>query len=367
MVGPLPPPIGGISIHIRRLSGLLKSRGLECLVYDESRNFSRESDIIPIRSYKRFIFKIPFIQGDLFHFHTIDKRLRILLGYYKLLGKKIMLTIHGESLSQQLEHSSPLIRRLLLWSLKSIDGIVCVNEATTQMLLELGFHSDKVKTIPAYLHPVEREEDVQAIPQHVYKFMEDADFVISANGFIRLDHNKDLYGVDLLIELMRELKFRKLRVRLIFAALGTGGQSAEERGYYEELKQRVKKYQLTECFYWYEVEQTELYPILKKSNLFIRPTRMDGYGVSIAEALHFQVPSIASNVCRRPDGTILFSSGDIVELTTKVQEMFYDYEAHKEAAKLNMPVDYGNDLIEVYQLISSKKPMESKVIPNAHG
>jgi glycosyltransferase involved in cell wall biosynthesis len=39
------------------------------------------------------------------------------------------------------------------------------------------------------------------------------------------------------------------------------------------------------------------WPILKKIDLFVRPTLSDNFGISIAEALHFGKKAIASDVC----------------------------------------------------------------------
>ncbi|MCJ8010476.1 glycosyltransferase [Paenibacillus sp. KQZ6P-2] len=339
---------------------------MDCTIYNESNRADAQQHIIAIGSYKKLLFKIPFIRGDLFHFHTIDPRLRMLLGFYKLLGKKIMLTIHGESLSQQLQQAGPMKRKLLLASLKRIDHIVSVSERTTKMLLDLGFNSDQVSTIPAYIHPVERMEDERALPAEVHQFMDHPDFVISANGFVRLFQNYDLYGIDLLIELVKDLTENLIPVRMLFALLGAADQSADERRYYEAMKQRIMDYGLAERFYFYEAANTELYPILKKSRLFIRPTCMDGYGVSIAESLHYKVPAVASNVCRRPEGTILFQSRDLTDLKGVVRQVIHDYENCKQSVSDAITEDYAADLIAVYRRISDPKPLKGKVMSRAN-
>lgn len=366
MVGPVPPPIGGISVHIQRLSDVLRKHDMECVIYNESNLTDEQRNIMAIGSYKRFVLQIPFIRGDLFHFHTIDQRLRMILGFYKLLGKKIMLTVHGESLSQQLEHANRLTRKLLVTSLKRVDYIVCVNEATTRMLLELGFRPDRVGTIPAYIHPTEHEGEQLRIPAEVHRFMDTGDFVISANGFVRLYQDHDLYGIDLLIELMKKLTDCHTPVRLLFALLGEADQSPEERKYYEALQRRITDYGLMERFRFYEVKDTEFYPILKKSQLFIRPTSMDGYGVSVAEALHYQIPAVASHICKRPDGTILFKSRDLEELIRIVHQVIEDYDNFKQSVSEAMPKDYASDLIAIYNRISGPKPIERKVITRAN-
>ncbi len=56
----------------------------------------------------------------MFHFHSIDIKIRILLGVYNFFGKKIILTVHGESLTDQLKSSNFITRYLLLKSLNKL-------------------------------------------------------------------------------------------------------------------------------------------------------------------------------------------------------------------------------------------------------
>ncbi|MED5015709.1 glycosyltransferase family 4 protein [Paenibacillus chibensis] len=367
MVGPVPPPLGGISIHIRRLSERLRAEGMECVIYNEANRADDALQAQPIGSYKKLLLLLPFIRGDLFHFHSIDARIRMLLGAYKAFGKKIVLTIHGDSLALQLNQARPLARSLLLGSLKRLDYIVCVNEATTRMLLEFGFEPSRVGTIPAYIHPVERSADALKIPAEVHRFMAGEDFLISANGFVRLMEQGDLYGLDLLVELMRTLSDQGLPARLLFAMLGASEQSPDERAYYGLIQQRVRAYGLSDNVYFYEASDTEFYPILQESSLFIRPTRLDGYGVSIAEALHYQVPAIASDVCKRPEGTLLFRSGDLQELVLRVRETMQEYGRCKREAVSRMVDDYAADVMAIYNQISGVSvPAERKVITRAN-
>ncbi|WP_152395118.1 glycosyltransferase family 4 protein [Paenibacillus guangzhouensis] len=367
LIGPIPPPLGGISIHLRRLAGILEQRGISYTIYNESKIDVPLQHVQPMKSFKRFMLQIPFLTGDLFHFHTIDVRLRIALGCYKLFGKKIILTVHGESLAVQLQQSGPMKRKMLLRSLRSIDAIICVNEATTHMLLELGFHPERVMTLPAYIHPVERDEDTRAIPAHVYQFMESKDIVVSANGYVRFHQGEDLYGIDLLIEVVHALHQRGVGVKLLFAVMGVAGQSHEERSYYDQLKERIKSYQLTSRIQFYEVVDTEFYPILKVSDIFIRPTVTDGYGVTIAEALHYRVPSIASDVCARPAGTILYESRSVSDLTMKVLDLIERYSQWKDQLTHCGNQDYADELIAVYTRVAGKGKPRNIAVTDMHG
>lgn len=360
MIGPYPPPIGGISIHMKRAAGHLRHKGLDCDIYDESNGSHQANGVYPIRSYRKFILRFPFMKGDLFHFHSISKKFRIMLALFKIFGKRIILTIHGGSLMEQIEQSNRVVRFVLLRSLRCIDQILCVNEADTQKLLSMGFREDKVVTLPAYIHPIEDELDDRDIPSEVITFLEEAEFAITANGYIRFYQGRDLYGVDMLIHLVRDLNALGFKVRLLFALLGASSQSPAEQWYYRELRQKVKDYGLEEQFLFFEVHHTELYPLLQKSGLFIRPTLTDGYGVSIAEALSCGIPSVASDVCSRPEGTIRFQAEDAEDLLIKVMDVMENYEVYKQRTLDLLNPDYLSGLLAVYERIAAKGTLKKQ-------
>ena len=104
IIGLYPPPYGGISIHIKRMKNYLEKNCIECIVYNESSIVEHENiiNVNSINSYRKFILRIPFLKSNVLHFHSTNCKIRMLLGWYKFLGKKIILTIHGESLHDQL-------------------------------------------------------------------------------------------------------------------------------------------------------------------------------------------------------------------------------------------------------------------------
>ena len=87
-----------------------------------------------------------------------------------------------------------------------------------------------------------------------------------------------------------------------------------------ECKKSIRKYDLQDRFYIY-TGLTNLVPILKSVDCFVRPTSTDSYGISVAEAINVGVPSIASDVCEREEGTIIFKSRDIDDFCKKLQKI----------------------------------------------
>lgn len=356
IIGPFPPPHGGISVHIKRMMLYLINNNIEVSIYNESKNYSKNSkNIIYIENYRKFLFKILSLKGDIIHFHTISKKIRILMGLFGVLNKKVILTIHGESLHDQLEESNWVSKKLLLFSMKKINKIICVNSNTINELISLGINNKKLICIPAYINPIENRYDFNNIPLCVWNFIINSKFLISANGWVKFYNNEDLYGIDMLIELIRKLKYVGYNVSLLIALLGTNMENDSEKSYHENLKNKINEYNLQSDIMLFEVIDTEFYPILKNSKLFLRPTNTDGYGVSIGEALYYKVPSIASNVCNRPEGTIIFKSRDINDLYIKTIDVIEKYDLYKEKIKDIRQPNNGEKLLDIYKELNSQK------------
>ena len=352
IVGPYPPPYGGISVHIKRMKAYLENQNVEAIVYNED-NTSNTIGIKKISSYKSFLLKLPFIDCDLFHFHTIAKNIRMVLGFYTFFGKKVVLTIHGESIKEQLSGSNALVKKVFLKSLNRMHRIICVNPKTKEDLISFGISDNIISVLPAYIKPMEFDEDFHKIPDDLYSCMQRPGFTICSNGFIKFHNNEDLYGLDLLVGLMDRLTRDNINVKLVFALLGSKTMNPEENAYYDKIKTRINDLGLNDKIYIFEVIDSELYPILKNCNMFIRPTNVDGYGVSIAEAIHYKLPCIASDVCKRPEGTIIFKSRNMDDLYEKTSDVLNNINGYKEKLGFITNKDYALELYLIYKELSN--------------
>ncbi|NFF65031.1 glycosyltransferase family 4 protein [Clostridium sporogenes] len=352
IIGPYPPPYGGISVHIKRMKLYLENKNIDVTVYNDAKEYNNISQkVISIGSYKKFIFKVIFLKEDILHFHSIDKRIRILLGFYKIFNKKIILSLHGESMHDQIKTSNYLEKKLLNNSLKKIDYITCSNNKIKEDLVFFGVNENKIEVIPEYIKPFETEEDFESIPQNVWEFINNSNFLIAANGWIRFYNDEDLYGVDMLIDLVYELSKRNIQASLIFALLGAEIQSIEEKKYYCKLKNKIKELGIENNIFIFESKNKEFYPILKKSQLFIRPTNTDGNSVSVMEAMDLKIPCITSNACPRPEGVVIFKTRDMDNLIKKTMELIQNYEVYEEKAKY-IKVEHNDEkLLAAYKKI----------------
>lgn len=338
--GIYPAPYGGISIHIKRMNEFLILNDYEVVVYNEGK--TKVANVIPISNYK-LILKYIFSKNEIFHFHSSNVKLRILVGIFKKKSNKVIFTIHGESLNEQL--SGCFLSKILLGSLKRLDYIVCVNKKTIDELLKKGIKENKLKHIPAYINPIESPNDYDNLPINISEFIDSSEFLISFNGAVRFHNKSDLYGFDMIIDTFLNLNIKYNHLSLIICVLDVASMSGDEKKYYDKIRKKIDS---NERVLIYEVENTEFYPILKKSKLYIRPTNTDGYAMSLAEAIYYDIPAIASNVCVRPEGTILFKNRDSSDLEDKIEFIITNYNMVFEHVKKIKVVDYKLSLRELY-------------------
>ena len=121
-------------------------------------------------------------------------------------------------------------------------------------------------------------------------------------------------------------------------------------GYFEKMQKLVKKYNLEDNFHFYT--KPVAYPaVINMCDLFIRPTNTDGDALSIREALTLQKPAIASDVCKRPKGTILFKNRNIEDLFIKITDVINNYDEYRTKIKNIEFEDNAKKILEVYKKI----------------
>ncbi|GAB6150664.1 glycosyltransferase family 4 protein [Clostridium novyi] len=344
--GPYPPPYGGISIYIKRMKLYLDSNDIKSEVWNSEERTNKINRV----KLKYIPLKIIFNRDvKLIHFNITGVLSKIYVGILaKIFRKKrFVITIHGQ-VENLFMNTSFLKSFLMIRALNNFDAIICVKNGDKNYLMSKGVIS-KIYELPAYLDPIEDPDDFNKIPEKVWRFIDDNSNIICANGAIRFKDKKDLYGIDMLIELVNKLKNNYNNIKLIFCLLSFNARDEQQYKYYLKIKEQIRKYKLQNNIYLFKVKNTELYPILKKSNLFIRPTYTDGYGVSIAEAIYYNVPSIASNVCDRPEGTVLFKNRDFEDLYRKTEYVINNLQKEKEKLKNIKIQDNSQSILQIYR------------------
>lgn len=345
-LGSLPPPIGGFSISLKRLIASLEEQGYEYVVYDllNKREVRPGGTSARIKSRWWWLLRYVFLaREDLICCYHIDWRLRAAIGLMTLMGKKTLLSIGGQSLNDSLEEGGWLRKKIIAFSLRHYSFVIAHNPVIEQLCLSLGVKAARIEVIPGFIPPVVKEEEVAEIPPPVWDFIDSHTPILAANAFdIVFYQGQDLYGLDLCVELCANLEDTHPGIGLVFCLSRVGDDS-----YFQKMKRKITENHIEDNFR-FVTGFYQFYPVLRRSQVFLRPTNTDGDAISLREALFFKVPSVASDVSPRPEGTILFKNRNINDFTEKVRGLLDDYERRKKELDSIRIEDNAPKLIEVY-------------------
>ena len=350
LVGMYPPPIGGVSIHLKRLKHVLDHYGIDSIVFDISgeQHDAKAPNVISVRNFKVWLIEQLFYsQEDIIHYHGSNWNHRCALILFKLRSKKVIFTFH--SLRENIEAFHPFKR----WIIKQLvfrfaDHFIAPGPEVKASLTTAGVSAQKVTVIPTFIPPEIDQKDYDATPDYIWNFMEHHQPIVSANAYRLSFHQmQDLYGLDMCIDLVDGLKSTYPNVGLIFCLPDIG-----EEEYFREIQLKVRKLQLDKTILFVH-EKIELYPILERSDLFVRPTNTDSYGVSVAESIHLNTPVLASNVCQRPKGTVLFTARDTDMFIESSKEILHNLNNYKKRVQLVAIEDFSNQIRDIYEMLLS--------------
>jgi glycosyltransferase involved in cell wall biosynthesis len=377
LVGAYVPTYGGIAIHVKRLKRKLVEKGVavELATYPRSSG-PAIGDHAEYRLWWPDIFKRTLRENyTLVHVHTAGAIEEYLSRFaaFRLSGAKLVVSFHSFRVSPAKSawkdkltlRSAPrrsdrpdwlttqntwrhrLAVRLLL---KPIDHIICVSPAIRDVILTYGFPATKASVISSYLPPPLLEQDRSTIPPDVWQFMASHRPVLTAYAH-RLNwfQGRDLYGLDMCVQLCQVLIKDYPELGIVFALPNIG-----DKTYFSETKARLKAMGLENAFFFSHA-QAEYWPIIERSDLLLRPTNSDGFGMSVAEAIDLGTPAIASDVCPRASGTIMFRNRDFDDLLAKTQDVLSHLDEHKERLQgiSASQSDSTSQILEVYKQVST--------------
>ena len=171
-------------MHIQRMKEHLEREDIEYIIYDTSGTVKNEKNVICINNLKKWLPKYFFFaKEDIIHYHSPNWILRIIFGLMSFLGKKTIISIHGESLNDSLKNAGWLRNKIIIFALKRTSFIIADNQKIKKLVLSVGVSPSKVEVIPAFIPPVVKQEDFEKVPGHVWEFIDSHKPIISGNAF----------------------------------------------------------------------------------------------------------------------------------------------------------------------------------------
>ncbi len=292
IIGTIPPPIGGVSIHILRLSRHLAAQDIAHTIVDQSRN--EKPGVISLRKLSFFRFVGLVSRFDVVHIHSSNHLVRLahtLLA--RCLGKRVVHTVHSA-------RGSGVALAALKVGTWLGQRRIAVSDAVAERL------SGKSDVIPAFVPPGAEDEALDpVIAAWIDGQAAQGRRVIAANAYnpSKID-GVDLYGLDMVVE-----AFANPAIRDTCSAIVCVSVPQTPDGHFEALAARIEAMGVGDRV-WLLTGQVAFSGVLMKSDVFVRPTITDGDALSVREAIWYGVPAIASDASYRPPEAIVFASRD---------------------------------------------------------
>lgn len=302
IVGDWPPPLGGVSVHVRSLRNAAVKAGARVTVLDLSRGHHRQDDVISIRSEADFLVSLATLAAmhDIVHLHTSGANVKswaVVLAtglVSKALGADAMLTLHSGHGPRWLTTSARVLGART--ALAPYARLVCVSDEIARQLTRMGVYGRRGLVAPAF---GQDGLDLAPLPAEAARVRAAHNIVVSA----MLGRGED-YGGSELIQAF--LKFRKHAPNAALILYGPGATQA--------LIAERPALTKTPISCLGPIERAEALAVVKASDLFVRPTRVDGDAVSVREALALGTTAVATRVGTRPAGVTLCEPGDPKDL-----------------------------------------------------
>ncbi|MCA9770447.1 glycosyltransferase family 4 protein [Candidatus Dependentiae bacterium] len=318
ILGRYPPPLGGISIHIKRVIAKLRAQKNKVAFFETGQSLRFKFFFL----YRlKLLFFLLWYRPHILFYHTVYlhkslNELRFITRLKNLLGYTIVLVEHN---CRYLYEKEIDFRVELNRVMQHVDEQIFIGNLTETSYKKNGIMRPKKWSVQsAFLPPDTTQEEtiLRTYPTQLFDFLNEHENILVVNAFklCLMNDGRDLYGVDRCIKVLLRLRNENNAIGLV-VALGEVGNA----NYFKELNKQIQQHGLHEHVYFL-CGQKELWPLLKKVTLFIRPTLSDGDSVSVGEALFFGVPVVASNVCVRPQEVILYKAGDEGDLYAKIKQ-----------------------------------------------
>ncbi|HEX8852419.1 MAG TPA: glycosyltransferase [Pyrinomonadaceae bacterium] len=296
LIGSYPPPLGGVSVFVKRYRRSLEREGHRVDVLDPARV-----------SNAGLVARLLAARGQGYHL--------ISLSYPSVPVMALLLAAGLAPRTEVFEHNwrlleswSAIERRVYALFLRHARELILIAPHLADYYRAHGVELPaRTRIRDAFIPPPVDEEAaiVASYPAEAREFVRTHRPLVVANAFkLVFREGVDLYGLDMCVELAAALRRAHPSVGLLFALAEIGDEA-----YFARTRERVASLGLEESFYFL-TGQRELWPLFKSADLMLRPTSTDGASVSVAEALHFGCAVVASDAAPRPPGTILFRSRD---------------------------------------------------------
>ncbi|NML40495.1 glycosyltransferase family 4 protein [Chitinophaga sp. G-6-1-13] len=307
----MPPPIGGVTVHVQRLLKYLDNNGYD-YSFTDFRRSSKSTVWKQIRQYRYIHFHI---------YHPVVRLVFVLFG--TMLGKKMLFTLHGN-----VGRHGWFYNLLDKYAFRIAYMPIVLNQRSFDRARKWN---RRTQLIGAFIPPQQEEHLQQTIRNAANTFRNKYPIVFATNAStVSLDKaGNETYQVSLLVKIFNKMPQAGL---LISDASGKYRQYLLQQGY-----------SITPNILLIS-EPHPFFEILKVTDVFLRITTTDGDSLSVKEALFLEKQVLATDVVNRPPGTQLvgLNEWEIEDAIRKMQQNKTMYKPHRL-------MNGGEELLALYR------------------
>lgn len=310
IIGPYPPPYGGISVHVMRLKAFLVSSGIQVTVLDyaNSENSFKGKDVrklafLPLHLILSALKNLRGTKARITHIHisAAERYLKIgCLFWMATLGHRTVLTIHSGRLIGVANNMGSKQKTLFGWLVRQFDAVITVSSEQANLLkTKFSVPKERLHVIPAFLPPIntKQKKTVAELSRPI----------VLAAGYVI-----PIYGYEVLLSAVEKLINRGLdfETYLVFYTERDPSYAAKIIMQAESLGVKILE----------AMPPAEFLTLLSRTHVFVRPTFTDGDSNAVREAHWAGAHVVASDAVQRPSWAHCFTTGNAHSLAFKLEQ-----------------------------------------------
>lgn len=321
LLGPYPPPHGGVQTNLVAIRSFLLKNGIPCSVINITRHRKPDADgVYYPEGPAQLVQLLARLDYDLIHLHIggmlSNRLLALSLVCARWPRKKSVMTFHSGGFPSTPEGqalSPPSFAGLVL---RSFDGIIGVNEEIIRFLQRMGVRPERARLISpfAFLGGSGAE-----LPPSLAEFFATHDPVLTSVGLLEPEY-------DLPLQISALTPIRKKFPQAGLLLIGSGSL---ESGLRERIGASPSAAHILLAG---DVPHAATMEAMVRSRVMLRTTLYDGDALSVREALRLGTSVIASDNGMRPEGVRLIPKADLGALVSAIELELQNPAAPKTAS-----------------------------------
>ena len=327
LLGPYPPPHGGVQTNLVAIREYLLKSGVPCAVINITRHRKPDADeVFYPKGPAGVIRLLSRLKYDLLHLHIggmlTNRLLALALVCARWPGKKSVMTFHSGGFPSTPEGQALTPSSFAGFVLRSFDGIIAVNDEIVGFLHRMGVRSERARLISPYAF---LGGDGASLPPALENLFSTHDPVLTSVGLLEPE-----YDLPLQIEALTQIRQTFSNAGLLMIGSGSLESSLREKIAASPSAEHI--------LLPGDVPHASTMQAMMRSRILLRTTLFDGDALSVREALQLGTPVIATDNGMRPSGVRLIPKSDLKALLSAVE-----IEMQQPAkAKATSAADEGN-------------------------